>query len=166
MTLLRSLATLLACLWLATAAAAPPAKPPVPDFTAGEKAGEGRDWTLGPTGARGWVYAWRGHTRDSRQILVTAVAEGSPADGQLEVGDVILESWTQTVWQPQNVAALLADAREDALGQLRALVLMRVRFGDPVLTPSDDEPLRPGDLLLLAGCHRSRRVMKRGSAAR
>ena len=90
MTLLRSSATLLACLWLATAAAAPPAKPPVPDFTAGEKAGAGRDWTLGPTGARGWVYAWRGHTRDSRQILVTAVAEGSPADGQLEAGDVIL----------------------------------------------------------------------------
>jgi hypothetical protein len=90
MTLLRSSATLLACLWLATAAAAPPAKPPVPDFTNGAKVGEGRDWTLGPTGARGWVYGWRGHTRDSRQILVTAVAKGSPADGLLQAGDVIL----------------------------------------------------------------------------
>jgi len=81
---------LLAISWLAAAAAAPPATPGVPDFTQGGAVGEGRDWTLGPTGARGWVYARRGHTRESRQILITAVAEGSPADGPLAKGDVIL----------------------------------------------------------------------------
>ena len=86
----RLTAAAVALLWLAVASAAPPAKPPVPDFTRGGAVGEGRDWTLGPTGARGWVYAWRGHTRESRQILVTAVAEGSPADGLLRKGDVIL----------------------------------------------------------------------------
>ena len=91
MKVLRSSAALLACLWLATAAAAPPAKPPIPDLTAGGTVGDGRDWTLGPTGARGWVYGWRGYTRDSRQILVTAVAKGSPADGVLAKGDVILK---------------------------------------------------------------------------
>jgi len=89
MTLLRSCAVLLALVWLPGAAGAPP-KPPVPDFTRGDPVAAGRDWTLGPTGARGWVYAWRGHTRESRQILVTSVAEGSPAEGVLAAGDVIL----------------------------------------------------------------------------
>ena len=89
MTTLRAVVALVAVLWLPLAAAAPP-KPPVPDFTQGGTVGEGRDWTLGPTGARGWVYAWRGHTRESRQILVTSVAEGSPAAGVLVTGDVIL----------------------------------------------------------------------------
>lgn len=78
-----------------------------------------------------------------------------------QVGDVILESWTQTVWQAQSVGDCIAQAREDANGSLRALVLMRVRFGEPLLTPADQEALRPGDLLLLGGCSRSRRVMKR-----
>jgi hypothetical protein len=86
---LRAVVALVAVLWLPLASAAPP-KPPVPDFTQGGTVGEGRDWTLGPTGARGWVYAWRGHTRESRQILVTSVAEGSPAAGVLATGDVIL----------------------------------------------------------------------------
>jgi len=65
-------------------------KPPVPDFTRGGRRGESHDWTLGPTGARGWVYGRKGQTSDARQILVTAVAKGSPADGVLREGDVIL----------------------------------------------------------------------------
>ncbi len=76
-----------------------------------------------------------------------------------EVGDVILESWTQTTWQSQGVGELLAEAKQHA-GALRAMVLMRVRFGEALLVPSLDEPLRAGDLILLAGCHRSRRVMR------
>ena len=36
------------------------------------------------------MYGWAGHTADSRQILVTKVAKGSPADGVLREGDVIL----------------------------------------------------------------------------
>lgn len=66
-------------------------EPPNPDFTKGDKPGEKtHDWTLGPTGARGWIYTANGHSRDSRQILVTAVAKGSPAESVLAVGDVIL----------------------------------------------------------------------------
>ena len=64
-------------------------KPPVPDFTRGDKTDGSHDWTLGPTGARGWMYAWK-HTAEARQILVTEVAKGSPADGILQPGDVIL----------------------------------------------------------------------------
>ena len=47
------------------------------------------DWNLGPTGARGWIYCDKHVTTDARQILVTEVAAGSPADGKLKVGDVI-----------------------------------------------------------------------------
>ncbi|TWT79145.1 hypothetical protein CA13_05430 [Planctomycetes bacterium CA13] len=72
-------------------AAAPPAKrlKKIPDFTEGDKTNGSHDWTLGPTGARGWIYAWK-HTADARQILITKVAKGSPADGVLKVDDVIL----------------------------------------------------------------------------
>lgn len=65
-------------------------KPPVPDLTKGGQPDKSHDWTLGPTGARGWIWGWRGHTTDARQILVTAVAAGSPADGVLAKGDVLL----------------------------------------------------------------------------
>jgi len=75
---------------MAFAAAAKGAKPPVPDFTQGGKSDESHDWNLGATGARGWVYGWKGNTSEARQILVTSVASGSPADGVLAAGDVIL----------------------------------------------------------------------------
>jgi hypothetical protein len=64
-------------------------KPPIPDFTRGDKTDGSHDWTLGPTGARGWMHAWK-HTAEARQILITEVAKGSPADGVLQPGDVIL----------------------------------------------------------------------------
>lgn len=60
-----------------------------PDFTQGGKTDGSHDWTLGPTGARGWIYAWK-HTADARQILITRVTKGSPAEGVLKADDVIL----------------------------------------------------------------------------
>ncbi|MEO1836661.1 MAG: DUF6288 domain-containing protein [Akkermansiaceae bacterium] len=64
--------------------------PVVPDLTRGGKADANHDWNLGPTGARGWIWGWKLETTDSRQILITSVAPGSPADGLLRSGDVIL----------------------------------------------------------------------------
>lgn len=64
--------------------------PIVPDLTQGGQADDKHDWNLGPTGARGWIWGWKLETTDSRQILITSVAAGSPADGQLQNGDVIL----------------------------------------------------------------------------
>ena len=61
----------------------------IPDFTRGGKTDGSHDWTLGATGARGWIHAWK-HTADARQILITEVAEGSPADGVLKADDVIV----------------------------------------------------------------------------
>ena len=65
-------------------------KPEVPDLTAGESRDDKHDWNLGPTGARGWIWGWKLETTDARQVLITEVAEGSPAEGHLEVGDVLL----------------------------------------------------------------------------
>ena len=64
----------------------------VPDFTQGATLAPDapHDWALGPTGARGWIYTANGHSHDARQILVTAVAKGSPAEAVLAKGDVIL----------------------------------------------------------------------------
>ena len=73
----------------APAKKAPPSTT-IPDFTHGDPKGESHDWTLGPTGARGWIYGISGHTHDARQILITKVDKGSPADGKLLPGDVIL----------------------------------------------------------------------------
>jgi hypothetical protein len=74
--------------WSSQASAAPPT---IPDLTAGGERTPGTaDFNLGPTGARGWVWGRRCGSYDSRQILVTEVAEDSPTAGVLEVGDVIL----------------------------------------------------------------------------
>ena len=62
-----------------------------PDFTAGGKKDDSHDWLLGPTGLRGWMFfRHEDLTAASRQILVTAVDKGSPADGTVQVNDVIL----------------------------------------------------------------------------
>ena len=46
---------------------------------------------LGPTGAKGWIYtAGNFMTTKARQILITEVELGTPAEGKLQVGDVIL----------------------------------------------------------------------------
>ena len=63
-----------------------------PDLTNGESVPEGANhvWTLGATGARGWMFSDKFATTDARQIAITEVAKGSPADGVLKKGDVIL----------------------------------------------------------------------------
>ena len=63
-----------------------------PDFLKGDPipAGATHDWNLGATGCRGWMFSDKRSTADARQIRITEVAKGSPADGVLAVGDVIL----------------------------------------------------------------------------
>lgn len=64
----------------------------IPDFLQGDEIPKDapHDWNLGPTGARGWIYSNRLETTEARQIYVTQVVPGSPADGVLQVGDVLL----------------------------------------------------------------------------
>ena len=85
---------LLAALSLSSlpASAAPKGKVTNVDLTKGEKipAGANHDWNLGATGARGWIYSERLTTLKARQIAITKVQPGSPADGLLQPGDVLL----------------------------------------------------------------------------
>ncbi len=63
-----------------------------PDLTKGDAIPQGatQDWLLGATGARGWMYSDHGVTTGARQISIMQVDKGSPSDGVLAVGDVIL----------------------------------------------------------------------------
>jgi hypothetical protein len=91
--LITTVAALIIAATLATPApAAPNGQMTLPDFTKGEKipAGANHDWTLGATGARGWIYCDKMVTTDARQIAITKVEKGSPAEGILALGDVIL----------------------------------------------------------------------------
>lgn len=74
------------------ASAAPQGKMSIPDFTKGDAIPDGasQDWNLGATGARGWIFSDKMVTTDARQISITKVDKGSPADGILKVGDVLL----------------------------------------------------------------------------
>ena len=97
---------------------------PNPDFTQGGKTDGSHDWVLGPTGARGWIYASKGQTRDARQILVTAVAKGSPAAGLLSNGDVILGIGGQKFSDDARIQfahAITAAEEEKGGGVLRVL---------------------------------------------
>ena len=85
-----AIAALFLCGVAAAVRAESPAAPQPPDLTAGGERDKSHDWLLGPTGLRGWMWYRDGRTTDARQILVTAVDPGSPADGILAVGDVIL----------------------------------------------------------------------------
>ncbi len=86
------LLTALAVLCIPVAALAQREPVPNPDFTKGETIPERatHTWNLGPTGARGWMHSDRLETTQARQILITQVEAGSPADGKLKEGDVIL----------------------------------------------------------------------------
>lgn len=78
-------------------AAQPPQAPP--DLTVDRSVDRDGTYNLGPTGLRGWIYSrpathfdgLQGRTTAaSRQILVTHVGAKSPADGMIQVDDVIL----------------------------------------------------------------------------
>lgn len=73
-------------------AVGPSSKMALPDLTKGDSIPPDaeHDWTLGATGARGWMFSDKLETTDARQIAVTKVDKSSPADGILAVGDVIL----------------------------------------------------------------------------
>jgi len=102
---------------------------PNPDFTQGGKTDGSHDWTLGPTGARGWIYAAKGQTAGARQILVTTVAKGSPADRILSTGDVIVGTDGKSFAEDARIQfanAITAAEQEKAGGVLK---LIRWRAG-------------------------------------
>lgn len=103
----------------------------VPDLTRGDRIPQQarHDWNLGPTGLRGWMYCDQLVTTDARQIAVTAVAPGSPGDGTIEVGDVILGvGGSRFSFDPRTEFGRAVTSAETAEGAGR-LVLTRWRSG-------------------------------------
>ena len=122
-------------IWLSVtllASAAPDEKgPKIPDFTKGDvvPAEAKHDWNLGPTGLRGWMFCDNLVTTDARQIAITAVDAGSPADGMIAVGDVILGAGSKLFsFDPRTEfgRAITSAETEDGGGRL---VLTRWRAG-------------------------------------
>ncbi len=159
------------CLLLSGAAAlsAPQAKKkevlPNPDFTQGGKKDESHDWTLGPTGARGWIYGGKGQTVTARQILVTEVAKGSPADGVLGSGDVILGIGGQMFSDDSRVQlarAITAAEEEKAGGVLR---LTRWRAGKTETAELKLKVMGTYSETAPFDCPKSKRVFELGCAA-
>ena len=85
-------AVILSALALPGQAAGPKGATPNPDFTQGDTipANAKHDWNLGATGLRGWIFTKDFLTSEARQISITKVDQGSPSDGVIKVGDVIL----------------------------------------------------------------------------
>ncbi|MCF7956856.1 MAG: DUF6288 domain-containing protein [Phycisphaerae bacterium] len=92
---------------------------------------------LGPIGARGWIQKistlatpddYEGFFSNdiARQILITAVEKGSPADGVLEVGDVILG--TGKTHFSSNARKAIADAIDDAEKEKNKGILRLLRW--------------------------------------
>ena len=98
-----------------------------PDLTKGETTGVDRKGTynLGSTGMRGWIYlkpathfdGLQGRTTAaSRQILVTHVGAKSPADGVMQVDDVILGVGGKLFTDDarRSIAAAIQEAEKEA----------------------------------------------------
>ncbi len=133
----REINTMKSILALAALALVPPSswaatKPlDIPDFTQGATIPKQatHDWNLGATGARGWMFCDKLVTSDARQMAITAVAKGSPADGVLAVGDVVLGvGGTPFSYDPRTEFGQALTAAESAAGG-GALRLQRWRAG-------------------------------------
>lgn len=110
--------------------------PPVPDLTREKPPLRQHDYNLGPTGARGWIWGWNLSTANARQILITQVDSGSPADGLLEPGDVLLGLNGVPFATDARRAfgeAITEAEREENEGRLRLLRWRRGRTDDLVL---------------------------------
>ena len=157
-----------AIIWLSVtllASASPDEKgPKIPDFTKGDvvPAEAKHDWNLGPTGLRGWMFCDKLVTTDARQIAITAVDAGSPADGVIAVGDVILGVGGKLFsFDPRTEFGRAITAAETEQGGGR-LVLTRWRAGK-----TEDITLMlpvPGSFSTTApfDCPKSQRILAQG----
>jgi len=137
-------------------------KPPVPDLTQGGKCDDSHDWTLGATGARGWIWGWNRQTSDARQILITAVAIGSPSDGILKEGDVIVGLNGKPFGGDARIA--LAQAITVAEARSGTLDLMRWREGSVQGVTIRIPVLGAYSATAPYNCAKSKRIFEQGCA--
>lgn len=100
------------------------------DLTRTGKAGNTRDWRLGPMGASGWCFSEstnKGASSKARQIIMTAIDKDGPAAGKLEVGDVILGTDKQEFSSDARkaLAAAINDAETQERGGALNLLVWR-----------------------------------------
>lgn len=168
MTRITIVASFLIAAALATSApAAPNGGLTVPDFTKGESipAGAKHDWNLGPTGLRGWIFCDKMVTTDARQVFITEVVKGSPADGVFKVGDVILGVGGKPFsYDPRTELGKAVTAAESEAGDGK-LTLSRWREGK-----TDEVVLKLSVLGSYSGtapydCPKSKRILEQGCKA-
>ncbi|MEI7901611.1 MAG: DUF6288 domain-containing protein [bacterium] len=125
--------------WARTDSAHAAAQRPVPpDLTQSNTVDRTLTYNLGPTGLRGWIYtkaasnldASQGRTTTaSRQILVTHVGAGSPADGVMKVDDVILGVGGKPFSDDARKSFGMAITEAEKAENKGVLKLLRVRAG-------------------------------------
>ena len=139
----------------------------MPYFTKGDAIPEGasHDWTLGATGARGWMYSDKVVTADARQIRITKVAKGSPADGILAVGDVILGVGGKPFsYDPRTeMGKALTEAEKE--GSRGALSLIRWRGGKTETVVVKLPVLGTYSATAPYDCPKSKRILEQGCKA-
>ena len=136
-----------------------------PDFLKGDKIPKEatHDWNLGATGARGWMYSEKLETSTARQIAITKVSKGTPADGLLEVGDVVLGiAGKLFTFDPRTEFAKALTAAEMMTGELKLIRWRDGKKSDVVLklpVLGNYSPTAPYD------CPKSKLILERGCAA-
>lgn len=154
-------------LWLSSMASGAPKKPdlPNPDFTHGGTTDGTHDWTLGATGAHGWIDAKKGQTVEARQILVTSVAKGSPADGMLEKGDVILGVGDKPFASDARIqfAKTIMTAEQEKAGGV--LKVIRWRAGKTENVNLTLEVMGTYSATAPYACPKSKKIFEQGCAA-
>jgi hypothetical protein len=94
-------------------------------------AGASHDWNLGATVSRGWMSSDKRSTADARQIRITEVAKGSPADGILAVGDSPFSPPSGTVqrlFQEHPAESKFLAASQAAQQELQQLLASRPKW--------------------------------------
>jgi len=140
-----------------------------PDLTRGGKPDNEHRWTLGATGARGWVWgrsiAGGIQSDEARQILITEVAKGSPADGVLRKGDVVTGLNGQAF--VNDARRLLAQAVTEAEKETGdgVLKLVRWRAGKRENVQLKLQVLGTYAPTAPYGCAKSKRIFEQGCAA-
>ncbi len=138
---------------------------PNPDFTKGGRIPEGadHDWNLGATGARGWMHSDKLCTTEARQISVTKVEKGTPADGLLAPGDVLLGVGGKAFAFDPRTELGRALTRAEAEGG--KLLLTRWRAGRAEEVGLTLPVLGAYGVTAPYDCPKSRRVLEQGCAA-
>lgn len=147
-----------------------------PDLTNGGLRTDELTWNLGPTGMSGWFYrenfsakyaGW--DTDPARQIEVTQVDAGSPADGVLLVGDVILgadgagaQPFGFTSDARKSFAYAIADAEASNPATLKLLVW---RAGNISTLSITLETMGAYSATAPYNCPKSAAVLEKGLAA-